>query len=93
MGALQVHLGSLREPLMVILGSSKTKKVWLLHWKIVFFVNVVFHYIEALDVLLGPILASWSRSGPKMEPEINPKIIQKVVQNLFQKWIGFCSIS
>ena len=89
MGALQVPLGSLPEPLMAILGASKTQKEWFLHCKITLFVNAALHYFEALDVLLGPILASWNQSGPKIAPEIHPKITQKVIQNLFQKCIRF----
>ena len=56
MGPLQVHLGSLPETFTVVLGANKIQKVWFLHWKIIFFVNVVLHYFEALHVLLGPIL-------------------------------------
>ena len=53
---LPVPLGNLLEPLMLVLGASKTRKVLFLHWEIQLFVNVVFRYVEALDVLLGSIL-------------------------------------
>ena len=91
MGALQVPLGSLPE-LMVVMGALKTQKVWFLHLKITLFVNVAFQYFEAFDVLLGHILASWSRSGPETDPKMETKIIQNLVQNRFQKWIGFLRV-
>ena len=55
--ALQVPLGSLPDPLMLVLGPSKTRKVRFLYLKVSFFVNVVFRCFKALDVLLGIILA------------------------------------
>ena len=88
MGALQVPLGSLPEPLMVVLGASKKQKVLFLHLEITLFAYAVFHYFKALDVLLGPILASWSRSGPKMDPKMKPKFIQKLAQNRFWTNVG-----
>ena len=55
--ALQVHLESRLEPLMLVLRAPNTRKVWFSSWKITFFANVAFRYFEALEVLLGSILA------------------------------------
>ena len=50
-------LGSLLEPLMLFLGASKTRKNKFVHEKLTLVANTVFRYFEALDVLLGSILA------------------------------------
>ena len=79
--ALQVPLGSLPEPLMLILGASKTWKVWFPHRKMTLFENDTFWCFEALHGPLGPILApSWpdlvpkrSRKWPQKLPKSGPK--------------------
>ena len=55
--ALQVPLESRLEPLMLVLSSHKTRKVWFYYNKTTFFANAVFRYFEALKDLLGPMLA------------------------------------
>ena len=54
---LQVPLESRLEPLMLVLRAPKTRKVWFSNWKITLFANAAFRYFEALEVLLGSILA------------------------------------
>ena len=74
---LQVPLGSLPEPPVIVLGASKTRKVWFWHWNFLLVVNAVFHFFEALDVFLGFILAPLgllrTQSGPKMVQKLDPK--------------------
>ena len=60
--ALQVPLESLLERLMLVLRAPKTRKVWFPNRKITLFANVVLQYFEAIDVLLGPILALLGQS-------------------------------
>ena len=72
-------LGSLPGLLMIVLGTSETRKLWVSHKKITLSVNAVFQYFEALDVLLGfmfaplgPILGPiWPPKGSQIDPEIN----------------------
>ena len=54
---LQVPLESRLEPLMLVLRPPKTRKVLFYHCKISFFANVAFRYFEALEDLLGRMLA------------------------------------
>ena len=79
-------VGSLLEPLMIVLGASKTRKIWFSNKKITFFVNVVVRYFEALDVLLGPIFAHlvpiWSQNGPKNGPQNHTKTSSKTVPKM-----------
>ena len=67
--ALQVPLGSLPEPLMLILGSSSAKKIWFSDCKITLFVNAAFWYFEALDVLFGVLLAHLGPFLPQNGPQ------------------------
>ena len=55
--ALQVPLESLLERLMLVLRAPKTRKVWFSHGKITLSANIVFRYFEALEDLLGLMLA------------------------------------
>ena len=55
--ALQMPLESRLEPLMLVLRAPKTRKVWFYCKKITFFANAAFRYFEALEDLLGPMLA------------------------------------
>ena len=50
-------LESRLEPLMLVLRAPKTKKVWFSVCKITLFANAAFRYFEALEDLLGPMLA------------------------------------
>ena len=53
---LQVPLESL-EPLMLVLRAPKTRKVWFYNNKITFFAHAAFRYFEALEDILGRMLA------------------------------------
>ena len=86
-GALQVPLGSLPEPLMIVLGASKTRKVLFLYWKIILFEIVVFRYLEALDVLLGFILAPL---GPILGPIRPPKMVPRSAPKSTKIWSNSC---
>ena len=70
-GTLQVPLGNLPEPLMIVLVASKTPKILFLYKKIHTFQNVVFRYLEALwcPSWVHPY-ASWADRGPNLAPEI-----------------------
>ena len=57
LGALQVPLESLPEPLILLFRDSKTRKVWFSRCKITLSENDAFWYLKALDVLIGVILA------------------------------------
>ena len=81
--ALQVPLGSLPEPLMLILGASKTRKVWFSHCKITHFENYAFWYFKALDL---------AHSNPKTDPKTDPKMDPKLDQNLFHFWSHFWAL-
>ena len=52
-----VPLESILERLMLVLRPPKTRKVWFSGWKITLFANAAFRYFQALEVLLGSILA------------------------------------
>ena len=54
---LQVPLESRLERLMLVLRAPKTRKVWFHYGKITFFANAAFRYFEALEDLLGRMLA------------------------------------
>ena len=50
-------LESRLEPLMLVLRAPKTRKVMFSYTKIALLAHVVFRYFEALEILLGSILA------------------------------------
>ena len=54
---LQVPLESRPEPLMLVLRAPKTRKVWFSICKITLFAIAAFRYFEALEDLLGRMLA------------------------------------
>ena len=83
--ALQVTLESLLEPLMLVLGAPKTQKVWFSICKIILFAIAVFRYFEALEVLLGTILAHHGLFSSKMAPKIKPTWGPKIRKHMSEK--------
>ena len=78
--ALQVHLESRLERLVLVLRTPESRKVWFSNWKITLFANVVFSYFEALEVLLGSILAHHGRLELQNKPQtgMEPKNHSKI---------------
>ena len=90
--AHQVPLGSLLEPLMLILGSLWTPKPQKNNGFSMFFQIQLFGSLKLsmaiLDpswLLIGPI---WSENGPDNDPKKYPKVVQKMVQKTAPKMLN-----
>ena len=80
-----------------VLEALETQKVLLFLWKIRLFVIAGFWYFEALDGLLGPILAFLgtfrTQNGSQNAPKTGPKIRQKMVQEMIHFRAPFFQIA
>ena len=91
--ALQVPLENCLEPLMLVLRAPKTRKVLFYHCKITCSANAAFRYFEALEDLLGRMLALlgplWLQNGPRNGPRTCPTISKKWPENWSTFWLHF----
>ena len=70
-------LESRLEPIMLVLRAPKTQKVWFYNRNIKLFAIGAFRYFEALEDLIGPMLALLGPFDSKMAPEMDPELAQK----------------
>ena len=94
--ALQVPLGSLPEPLMLILAASKTRKVWFFIVKQHFWKMILFGALKLFMALLGPswllLGPIWSQNGLENGPRTYPKVVPKIVQKTAPQKMNFKTI-
>ena len=89
LGALQAPIGSLPEPLMIVLGASETWEILFLHWKIILVVDVFLGALKLLMCCLGPSWPLLSRVGPEMDPKKDLEILSFLWENIFPAPIPF----